>query len=170
MPIALIEQQLVLTDRGYLSLEQLYAAFVSKDTPKLAAMDKDLKFHFAELLHMSRRIADETWIRIKTDVFELQALPDHEAWLRTESGNGLVHLQDAYGNFCQFMGIFPVIYGECSGYTVGAGAWDRVEPTGQQFVYSLQPASGVVFSRSRGREAGIWSGDSQVVVTSPVDS
>jgi hypothetical protein len=155
--IHLVGPQLILTDSGYLTLDELFVLFTEKRTPKVASTGADRQFVFRPLKHMTRRYNELPWIRVQTDVFGLCGLSSSHAWTHNEEGVSCQTLGDLFGNSCHFMGIFPVMSGYCPGYMVGPGCWYHESPAGE-FVYDLQPEGGLVFTRTKAQEAGVWSG------------
>jgi hypothetical protein len=160
--IHLLNGQQLLTDRGYMSLEELWEQFVQETPPLVAGHDLSLRrFQWTELTSMARRFEEIEAIQVTTDVFEILAAPDHHVWFYdpaegAQSVSRAVELNDIFGEVGQFMGIHPMPLGDCPGYTVGPGCWYRRQL--QDFVFDLETADGLVFSKSRSREAGIWSG------------
>jgi len=156
--ISLVGPQLVLTEQGYMTLEELFILFSEKRAPNLAATDASRRFFFAPLKHMTRRYNELPWIRVQTDVFGLRGLSNNRTWTSNAAGAGCQALGELFGAHCSFMGIFPVMSGICPGYTVGPGCWYWETPTEGELAYDLHPAGGLVYTRTLAQEAGVWSG------------
>lgn len=155
--IYLVGPQLVLTEQGYLSLEELFVLFTENKAPRLAATDVQGQFSFKPLLDIRRRYNEQPWVVVKTDVFGLRALPQSRVWTYDDKGSSCHTLGELFGTSCSFMGIFPMLGGYCPGYTVGAGCWYNELPE-NELLYEIDAESGVVFTRTMTQEAGVWSG------------
>lgn len=159
MQIHLIEGQFVLTDRGYTPLEALWVQFVGENPPMVAGYDTSARvFKWTELRNIERRHGSFDAITVMTDVFQVSGLPEHKVWFMDgeTAKSKSVRMEEVFGRSGQFMGIHPVLSGDCPGYLVGPGCWYRQSYPG--FVYSLDVEGGLVFTRSASREAGVWSG------------
>lgn len=158
--IHLFGEQLVLTAAGYTPISSLWTQFVSGDAmPRLASWDiAENQFKWAELLRIERSYHMGEVIQLMTDVFEVVGTPEHQLWFHNPlepcSASG------AMGELCglagQAMGIYPLSFGHCTGYVVGESCWYR--HYAEDFLFALSTSDGLVFTRTRSKEAGVWSG------------
>lgn len=158
-------RQLVFTEEGYLLPEDIHERYTLGQAPNLATIDPDTRqFSFAPARKITRRFVQEDGIRVETDVFGLFALPHHKVWAYDPVQDRAVvaTLAELEGSAIQMMGVFPMPTGNCPGYFTGTGAWYRAPI--EDFVFDFETESGLIFTRTLTREAGVWSGEPRYAV------
>jgi len=156
---SLFEGQLVLTEQGYLEIAELHKLYTEKTAPRVATWERSgNRFDWTEISHMTQDFRSEEIIRVETDVFGIIGAKHHSVWFLDDLTKRakLDTLDNLFRHTGQFMGIHPMPSGGCSGYYVGPGCWYK-EPVSGWF-FDLDTKDGLVFTRTKTREAGVWSG------------